>query len=153
MGYIYVKKHIENPKTLVEFYFCTTIDRAMENAGTKDLNFNIPWISTNRILDLLQIEKNNQIYLVKNIEDTIDWIIKTSISKNMFIQRYKGLGEMNPIQLWETTMNPSTRRMIQITNNNKDIAEKLFTTLMGDTVEPRKKFIQINALQAKNIDV
>ncbi|CAL4041842.1 DNA gyrase subunit B [Buchnera aphidicola (Tetraneura ulmi)] len=101
----------------------------------------------------LQIEKNNQIYLVKNIEDTIDWIIKTSISKNMFIQRYKGLGEMNPIQLWETTMNPSTRRMIQITNNNKDIAEKLFTTLMGDTVEPRKKFIQINALQAKNIDV
>ncbi|HET9678477.1 MAG TPA: DNA topoisomerase (ATP-hydrolyzing) subunit B [Buchnera sp. (in: enterobacteria)] len=101
----------------------------------------------------LQIETNNQIHLVKKIEDTINWIIKISISKNMFIQRYKGLGEMNPIQLWETTMNPNTRRMIQITNNNKEIAEKLFSTLMGDTVEPRKKFIQINALQAKNIDV
>jgi DNA gyrase subunit B len=82
----------------------------------------------------------------------IDTILEIG-RKGVSFQRYKGLGEMNPEQLWETTLDPNVRSLLQVRVNHTDDAEDVFSTLMGDIVEPRREFIQDNALKVANLDV
>jgi len=93
--------------------------------------------------------KSRKVKSINEVYDTVMDLVKSGIE----IQRYKGLGEMNPQQLWETTMDPKTRRLMRVTVEDAVEADRIFTILMGEQVEPRREFIETYAKEVKNLDV
>ena len=97
------------------------------------------------------IQIRDKVQAVNEFPEALDWMMEQA-KKGVAIQRYKGLGEMNPDQLWETTMDPEVRRLLQVKVEDGVAADETFSMLMGEVVEPRRKFIEDNAFSA-NLDV
>ncbi|HET9844043.1 MAG TPA: DNA gyrase subunit B, partial [Gammaproteobacteria bacterium] len=124
-------------------FFSSKEYQVLTNLGTK-------------INNLLQVgsfvKRSEKQKPVESFQDALSWLMEEA-KRGQQIQRYKGLGEMNAEQLWETTMDPSSRRLMKVTIEDVISADQIFATLMGDQVEPRRDFIEHNALYVENLDV
>ena len=176
-----IRYMIENPNVIStdNETLATTIEAYIDNLGYNILSKTINeemiqlFVQTNDGLEELIIDDNlftspfyeEAIYQNQKIEDRVTdefrdkdilkllEMVESSAKKGAYIQRYKGLGEMNPEQLWETTMNPEDRRLLKVVINDDEVAAETFVLFMGDEVEPRRAYIEAHAKDVKHLDV
>ena len=124
----------------------------LESGEAKMLNSMKQFLADNFTSTLKLVAKGGGETVVAGPVTLVDAVISAG-KKGISLQRYKGLGEMNPEQLWETTLDPEARSLLQVKIDQLEEADEVFSTLMGDVVEPRKEFIQENALNVVNLDI
>jgi DNA gyrase subunit B len=133
-----------------------TLDNIYRPTFFGSSDFKIIQDTSARLYGLLEadayVTRRDRTHAVADFKDMMEWLMSEA-KRGQSIQRYKGLGEMNPEQLWDTTMNPASRRLMRVNIEDAVAADEVFTMLMGDHVEPRREFIEQNALAAINIDV
>jgi DNA gyrase subunit B len=130
----------------------TVIDHAFLESGDYAQIVKTAQTLSGLIRDDAVVRRGETVRSIRSFKDGLDWLLSEA-KGGMGIQRYKGLGEMNPEQLWETTMDPQKRILLRVQIEDAISAGEIFTTLMGDEVEPRRQFIENNALGVKNLDV
>ena len=128
-------------RTLLLTFFYRYLKELLDNGNI--------YIAQPPLYKIAKGKKEYYVYSDEELDEKLNELGRTNYS----IQRYKGLGEMNPEQLWETTMDPETRILLRVSNEDAMAANEIFTTLMGDKVEPRREFIEENSKYVKNLDV
>ena len=149
----------ENNALTAEIHSVRYADKKTTKIGSETLNasefieLRTLWANIQSVTKLpFKIHHNSNELPFENYSTFYDFVME-SAKKGIYIQRYKGLGEMNPVQLWETTLNKENRHLLQVTIDDAVAADETFSVLMGELVEPRRKFIQDNALLVRALDV
>ena len=148
LGYNILNKHIDDE--MIHLYVQT--DEGLEEIIIDEELFTNPFYNEAQYIYAKIAERDLEIFEGRDLLEMLDEIEK-SAKKGAYIQRYKGLGEMNPEQLWETTMNPENRRLLKVTIEDGEAASDVFTLFMGDEVEPRRQYIEEHAKDVKHLDV